>query len=209
MLSWTISRFERAASITQIVVVVAEEFLLHTSAKIIDPFDFNKVTKIVIGGETRQESVLRGLESLPISTGFVAIHDAARPLVSPTDIDRVVSVAQASRAAMIAARVTDTIKRVKGEYIIATLDRNGLYQAQTPQVFQYDLIMRAQQQYRVKDGESAVTDDASLLEMRGFKVLVVEPTSPNFKITNAEDLMLAEAVLAKEKDDWPSSRTRI
>jgi 2-C-methyl-D-erythritol 4-phosphate cytidylyltransferase len=209
MLSWTISKFERASSIAQIVVVVGEEYLLHTSEKIVDPFGFSKVIKIVIGGETRTESVLRGLESLPISTQFVAIHDAARPLVSVDDIDRVVCVAESSRAAILAAPVADTIKRVRGDYVIATLDRPGLYQAQTPQVFQYDLIMQAHRDHQEEEEGISVTDDASLIEKRGFKVQVVEPSTPNFKITTADDLFLAEAILAREKYDWPQSRTGI
>ncbi len=209
MLSWTISKFERAESITQIVVVVAEDYLLHTSAKIVDPYGFKKVTKIVIGGDTRQESVLHGLEALPISTQFVAIHDAARPLVSAVDIDRVVRVAQESRAAMLAVPVSDTIKRVRGDYVITTLDRSGLYLAQTPQVFQYDLIIQAHRDCAAQGSSEPVTDDASLIEKRGFKVQIVEPATSNFKITNASDLFLAEALLAQENYDWPESRTGI
>ena len=191
LLSRTISRFEAAESITQIVVVVAEEHLLYATQKIVDPHGFPKVSKIVPGGATRQESVRRGLASLPLATDFVAIHDGARPLVSPADIDAVVKTAQAERAAMLAIPTTDTIKRVADGFVLATLDRRVLYRAQTPQVFQYDLIKDAHDEAATK-GEDVATDDAALLEAKGFKVKVVEPTSPNPKITTQGDMKLAE-----------------
>ena len=196
MLTWTITRFEQAASIDQIVVVVAEEHLLYASQKVMDPFGFRKVQKIVIGGETRRESVARGLKSLPLSTTLVAIHDGARPLVSPVDIDRVVKAAATERAAMLAIPATDAIKRVKERYILGTLDRDSIYQAQTPQVFQYDIIMEA---HRAADEYIAVSDDSSLVEARGFKVRVVEPTSPNLKVTTIDDFLIAEMFLKREQ----------
>lgn len=195
LLSWTVSRFERASSIDGIVVVVSDEHLLFTSQKVIDPYAFTKVQKIVVGGETRQESVLRGLKSLPISTKLVAIHDGARPLTRPSDIDRVVQTAKGERAAMLAIPATDTVKRVRDGYILGTLERDSLYLAQTPQVFDYDLILEAHQSAR--DGQSA-SDDAALIESRGFKVRVVEPTGPNLKVTTVDDLAIVEALVRKE-----------
>jgi len=195
MLSWTIGSFEKAASIHEIVVVVAEEYLLHTTQKVVDPFNFMKVNKVVPGGESRARSVLNGLKALPAATDFVAIHDGARPLISPKDIDRVVEVAVKEKAAILAANVADTVKRVKDSFILSTLERDSLCLAQTPQVFQYDLIMQAHLDYADKSGDDTVTDDASLVEKRGFKVRTVEPTSPNFKVTTAADLLLAEAIL--------------
>lgn len=195
LLSWTISRFEHAASIDAIVVVVAEEHLLYTSQKVVDPFGYSKVQKIVVGGDTRQQSVLRGLKSLPISTRLVAIHDGARPLTTPTDIDRVVHMARSERAAMLAIPATDTVKRVRDGYILGTLERDSLYLAQTPQVFDFDLILEAHQS---ADADLAVSDDASLVEARGFKVRVVEPSAPNLKVTSADDLVLVEALLKQE-----------
>jgi 2-C-methyl-D-erythritol 4-phosphate cytidylyltransferase len=198
LLAWTISRFEAASSISQIVVVVAEEHLLYTSQHVVDPYGFSKVFKIVIGGETRQESVLRGLNSLPISTQYVAIHDGARPLVTPGDIDRVVATAISDRAAMLAAPATDTVKRVRDQFVIGTLERDSLYLAQTPQVFQYDLIIEA---HRANPPDNKVTDDASLIEARGFKVKVVEPRRPNPKVTTAEDLAYVDMLLKREDHD--------
>jgi 2-C-methyl-D-erythritol 4-phosphate cytidylyltransferase len=196
LLAWAISRFEEAESIDDIEVVVAEEYLLYASEKIVNPYGFRKVSRIVPGGATRQESVLKGLERLPISTGLVAIHDGARPLTSPADIDRVVTLASREHAAILAAPVTDTVKRVEQGYVMTTLDRQVLYHAQTPQVFQYDLIIEA---HRQQAGKADVfTDDASLIESRGFKVRAVEPTSVNLKVTTPHDMVLAEAILRQE-----------
>ena len=197
LLAWTISRFEAAESIDRIVLVVAEEHLLFAGKNVVDPYNFLKVRKIVKGGERRQESVRLGLQALPVSTKLVAIHDGARPLVGPDDIDRAVALAAKERAAMLAVPATDTMKRVREGYVIGTLDRETMYCAQTPQVFQYDLIFEAHRQYADKD----VTDDAELVEKNGFKVAVIEPLLPNPKITTQHDMTFADALLAGENDE--------
>ncbi|MBU0982596.1 MAG: 2-C-methyl-D-erythritol 4-phosphate cytidylyltransferase [candidate division Zixibacteria bacterium] len=196
LLAWTISRFEAARLIDEIVLVVAEDYLLFVSERVVDPFGFRKVTKIVPGGDTRQESVRLGLERMPISTALVAIHDGARPLVTPADIDRVIEVAATDRAALLVQSVTDTVKRVEQGFVLATLDRKVLCQAQTPQVFQYDLIRKAHEDAR-ESGESA-TDDTALIERRGFKVRAVESSSINLKVTTPEDLLIARAFIEGE-----------
>ncbi|MEW6412351.1 MAG: 2-C-methyl-D-erythritol 4-phosphate cytidylyltransferase [Candidatus Zixiibacteriota bacterium] len=201
MLSWCVDSFEKAGSIDNIIVVVAEEYLLYTSEKIIDPYGFHKVTKIVPGGVSRRESVYNGLKALPLSTDFVAIHDGARPLVLAEDINRVVKVAAQERAAILATKAADTVKRVRDSYIISTLERDSLFMAQTPQVFQYDLIVQAHRECHEKGGDESITDDASLVEKRGFKVKAVEPSAPNFKVTTSDDLVLAEAVLKGRVND--------
>lgn len=197
MLAWTLERFERATSIESIVLVVAEDQLLYAGEKVVDPYGFHKVTRIVPGGEVRRESVLKGLERLPLSTQLVAIHDGARPLVQPADIDAVVATAASERAAMLAAKVTDTVKRVKEGYIMGTLERDSLYLAQTPQVFQYDIIMKAHREAAANGLD--VTDDAALVEKSGFKVKIVEPTRPNLKVTCRDDLIAAEAYLKESE----------
>jgi len=198
LLSWTISRFEEASTIDKIVVVTAEENLLYTNNMVINPYGFKKVEKVVIGGEKRPQSVLNGLKSLPLSTELVAVHDGARPLVQPADIDRVVELAMKDKAAMLAAPATDTIKRVKDGFVISTVERQALYYAQTPQVFQYDLIMAAYEKYA---GDNEVTDDAMLVEKMGFKVRIVEPHSVNVKVTTPDDLQIVQAFLEKENHE--------
>lgn len=200
MLAETVSRFELASSIDQVVVVVSEDQLLYTSERVIEPYDFNKVLKIVVGGSTRFESVWNGIKSLPLSTGMVAIHDGARPLVLPSDIDKVVEIARQERAAMLAAPVTDTVKRVQDGFILATLDRSLLHLAQTPQVFQYDLFKAACEKAIAEGNAESYTDDAALCEASGFKVKVVAPTGPNFKVATQDDLELVRMII-RERDN--------
>ncbi|UCD16232.1 MAG: 2-C-methyl-D-erythritol 4-phosphate cytidylyltransferase [Candidatus Zixiibacteriota bacterium] len=194
LLSWTIQQFQQATLVDEIVPVVAEEFLLFANEQVVNPYSFTKVREIVRGGDTREESAFNGLKSLPISCGYVAIHDGARPIVDPVDIDRVIETAQRDRAAVLARPATDTVKRVEGDYILATLDRSKIYLAETPQVFQYDLIMSAHSKFK---GSISVTDDAAMVEQLGFKVRTVIPERPNIKVTTEDDLKLVRGILAE------------
>ncbi len=199
LLSWTIEKFELASSIDKIAVVVAADYQLETSQKIIDPFGFNKVAKIVSGGLSRQESVSKGLEALPESTRVVAIHDGVRALVSPDDIDKVVKLALAEKAAMLALPATDTVKKVKNHSVVETLDRSQIWLAQTPQAFEYQLILEAHRKFAENPKGTIVTDDASLVEALGVGVKVVKSSSMNLKVTTTADLKYVEIVLgAKE-----------
>ena len=199
LLSWTIEKFELASSVDKIAVVVAADYQLETTRNIIDPYGFHKVVKVLDGGQSRQESVLKGLEALPESTKVVAIHDGVRALVSPDDIDKVVSLASTERAAMLALPAADTVKKVKNHSIVETLDRNQIWLAQTPQAFEYELILDAHRKFAENPKGTIATDDASLVEALGVGVKVVEPSSMNLKVTTAEDLKYVEIVLgAKE-----------
>jgi 2-C-methyl-D-erythritol 4-phosphate cytidylyltransferase len=192
LLAWTLTRFEKAASIDEIALVVAEEYMLYVNEKIANEYRFSKLTRIIKGGTTRRESVYNGLKSLPISTGCVAIHDGARPLVGGDDIDRVVETAHKDRAAILARPISETVKRVESDFIISTLDRTKLYLAETPQVFQYDLILSAHEKTALSVN---ATDDAYLVESLGFKVKTVIPRRSNVKVTTEEDLKVAETLL--------------
>jgi 2-C-methyl-D-erythritol 4-phosphate cytidylyltransferase len=194
LLSWTIEQFEKASSINEIFLVVAEEYLLYAGEKIIKPYSYKKLTRIVKGGANRRESVKNGLNSLPLSTGFVAVHDGARPVIHYEDINRVVATAQIEKAAILARPVSDTIKRAEAEFVISTVDRSKLYRAETPQVFQYDLLKSAHENYSA-EGETEITDDASLVEALGFKVKMVISEQPNIKVTTEMDLKIAETIL--------------
>jgi len=198
LLYWTAMQFEKARLIDEIVLVVAEDFMLYTNEKVLGSFPFKKLKRIVKGDTTRRESVYNGLKSLPLSTGFVAIHDGARPIVDTTDIDRAVEVARNERAAILARPIADTVKRVEAEFIITSLDRSKLFQAETPQVFQYDLIMSAHKKY---DSGREVTDDASLVEQLGFKVKTVIPEKVNLKVTTEEDLRLAGLIIGEREHE--------
>lgn len=150
--------------------------------------------QIVEGGATRSESVANALKKVKEEAEFVAIHDAARPCVTPDLIDAVFQAAQHHGAAILAVPVTDTLKKVARDHRIeSTLDREGLWQAQTPQVFRKDWLLAAYAQRDRIRGE--ITDDAQLLEASGYTVHVVEGAPTNIKITTRTDLLLAEAIL--------------
>ncbi len=199
VMSWTIGRFEAATTIDQIVIVAAEDYLLHVNNTVVEPYGFSKVLKIVPGGATRTESVRQGLEAMPAAISYVAIHDAVRPLVSAGDIDAVVREAQTHRAAVLGRPVAETVKRAREGIVLATLDRANLFIAETPQAFQYDLILEA---YR-KGMESGVnaTDDAALVEMLGFMVRLVESSGPNPKLTTGADMEFVKMILEGEHHD--------
>jgi 2-C-methyl-D-erythritol 4-phosphate cytidylyltransferase len=199
ILSWTVSRFEKASTIDEIVIVAAEDYLLHVNNTVVDPYGFLKVTKIVPGGATRSESVWLGLQSLPESTSYVAVHDGVRPLVKNEDIDAVVREAQAHRAAVLGRPAMETVKRAQDGMILATLDRNRLYMAETPQAFQYDLIMEA---YRTGiESNANATDDAGMVEKLGFMVRLVLSTGPNPKLTTSADSDFIQMFLEKESNE--------
>lgn len=199
LLSWTVSRFEAATTIDDIVIVCAEEYLLHVNNSVVNPYEFKKVSKIVPGGQNRTESVSRGLKALPLTTAYVAIHDGVRPMVTPSDIDLVVLEARNNRAAILGHPVSDTLKRVREQMIIATVERANLFQAETPQVFQFDLIKEA---YNKAATEGRVaTDDASLLEAVGFMVKLIPSTGNNPKMTTTDDLEFIRYYFERESGE--------
>lgn len=195
LMAWTIDRFERAGTIDEIVIVTAEDYLLYVNNQVVNPNGFKKVVKIVPGGENRTESVYKGLVSLPLSTGYVAVHDAVRPLVKPSDIDLVVLEARANRAAILGRPVAETVKRVRDDMIMATVDRQNLFLAETPQVFQYDLLREAYQK-GIAD-KRPMTDDAAMVEAYGFKVKLVTSTGPNPKLTTIDDFDFIRMMLER------------
>jgi 2-C-methyl-D-erythritol 4-phosphate cytidylyltransferase len=150
--------------------------------------------RVVAGGARRQDSVRLGLAAVPPDAGIVAVHDAARPFIAAETIVTAVAEAAKSGACLVAVPARDTIKRVKDGRIVETLDRSALWLAQTPQCFRLGLLRTAHAAAE-KDGWD-VTDDCALLERLGHAVAVVRGDAWNFKITEPEDLVAAEAFLA-------------
>lgn len=150
----------------------------------------------VLGGATRQESVRNGLRALANGLGpeHVLIHDGARPFVSPALIDRVIGALDAADGAVPALAVTDTIKRVDGGRVVETVARGGLYRAQTPQGFRFQALLAAHDRAAEYGGKS-YTDDASIAEAAGLRVVTVAGAESNIKITHDEDLARAAAWL--------------
>lgn len=158
------------------------------------PLEFPEGVTVVEGGAERMDSVRRGLEAVPEAADVVLIHDAARPLVTRAVVDRVLTAAAGGVGAIAAVPVADTLKRVGEEGVIEeTVDRAGLWRAQTPQGFPRTLILEA---HRAAAGAGgAATDDAALVERRGGRVVVVEGDARNLKVTRPEDLSLARLLL--------------
>lgn len=152
----------------------------------------------VAGGAERQDSVAAGLAALPPEAEWVAVHDAARCLVRPADVERVVAAARESGAALLAVPVRDTIKRVRGGAVVETPPRAECWAAQTPQVFRTELLREALA--KAAAAGFRATDDASLVERLGVPVRVVEGDPGNVKITTPADLRAAEARLAEPAD---------
>ncbi len=150
--------------------------------------------KLAFGGPERFDSVANALGRVSAGIEFVAIHDAVRPCVTTEQIDAVFAAARQHGAAILATRLADTLKRVEGQFVRETPAREGLWLAQTPQVFRRDVLETAYG----RRGElgTAITDDAQLVEALGLRVAVVEGSSTNIKITTRDDLALAAAILA-------------
>lgn len=191
LIEHTLARFETAARVTQMILVVAAEYVATVSAKLLP--QFSKLARVVAGGERRQDSVRLALETLTAADDdLVIVHCGARPFIRPALIDRCIEIAAECGACIVARPVHDTVKRVRtGETIAETVDRSTLWLAQTPQAFRYETLLRALQAAE-RDGVTG-TDEAALVERLGCPVRVIVGDSWNLKITTPEDLAIAEA----------------
>ncbi|MCO5225203.1 MAG: 2-C-methyl-D-erythritol 4-phosphate cytidylyltransferase [Thermomicrobiales bacterium] len=197
VLAWTLDAFEHATSVTEIVLVVGEHTMVPIS-ELLALRSWTKVRQIVLGGDTRQQSTANGVRAAREDAEIVLVHDAARPLVNSDQIDATVSAAAKSGGAILAAQVTDTIKRCIEGQIVETIDRSTLWQAQTPQVFNMKLM--AEMIALAQSGDVLMTDEASLAEHLGYPVTIVPSDSTNLKITHPHDVLVAEAILRARKE---------
>jgi 2-C-methyl-D-erythritol 4-phosphate cytidylyltransferase len=155
--------------------------------------------KVFIGGATRFETVNKAIQLLKDDIELVAIHDAARCCVTAKWVDDVIKAAAKTGAAILACPVTATLKEVKDGIIVKNVDRKGLYEAQTPQVFETKLLKQSREKVPKADTEK-ITDDSQLVEALGHKVSIVETDSSNIKITYPADAAIAEAILKTRPD---------
>lgn len=191
----TLKAFEQCDDIQEIIVVLSPQEtagFLSLAGK----YGLQKVARVVAGGATRAESVRRGLNAvLPVTAEIVAVHDGVRPFVTPEEITQVVRAAQEHEAAILVAPVSDTIKRVAHGRVVGSANRTELRRALTPQCFRYSLLLRAYDQADVNDPE--VTDESVLVERLGVRVAAIEGNTTNIKITQPQDLVIGEALLAR------------
>ena len=194
MIARTVRAFQECDAIREIVVVTREDLILPIS-KLCS--GCAKVTAVVAGGKSRQESVKLGMNTLSEKVKLVAVHDGARPMVTWQLIDRAVRAGNSYGAAAPAIPVKDTIKVVTGGVVKETPDRSGLYAVQTPQVFDFDLLRAALKKAEEEDAQ--ITDDCSAVERMGMSVKIVEGDERNLKVTTPMDLKIAQMLLEEMK----------
>lgn len=183
------------------IIVVVNALNQKDIVNKIRQYAITKVRQIVLGGKERQDSVRNGLKAMDSSTDLVLIHDAVRPFISREGISSVIKEAQNCGAAILGVPVAATIKEVHSSKFMVhskfkvkkTLNRENLWEIQTPQVFRKDLILEAYKRF----GDREVTDDAALVEKLGAKVKLVRGSYFNLKITTPEDLVIAEAIVKR------------
>ncbi|MDI3258088.1 MAG: 2-C-methyl-D-erythritol 4-phosphate cytidylyltransferase [Kyrpidia sp.] len=186
-----VERLSRIPAVRRIIVVAADEDIPLTR-KLLDEHRITTPTAITAGGRERQDSVYRGILAAEGSP-WILVHDGARPLVQPSDVQRLIDEVRSTRAAILATPVRDTVKWVEDGRAEKTLPREKLWLSQTPQAFSGDLLRAAHE--RARADHWSATDDASLVERLGIPVHIVPGSPFNLKITTPEDLTLAEALL--------------
>jgi 2-C-methyl-D-erythritol 4-phosphate cytidylyltransferase len=196
MLTWTIDRFEANTVVDRITLVVTpgdEERV----AKLVEGEGFKKVCGIVAGGETRQQSVLSGLEALDESSERVLVHDAARPCLSPALLERIFDALGDNAAVVPALAAVDTLVHVDDGHLDAILDRVNISSVQTPQAFRTELLLRV---HRWADARGLTSnDEGSLVLAMGERVRTIPGERANIKITYEEDIRIAEAILSLQR----------
>lgn len=196
VLAWSLDAMERARSVRDVVIVYGE----HTEQDIrtlVGDGSWPKVRTLVPGGSQRQHSMVNGVRAAADDLEVVLVHDAARPLVDPVEIDACALAARESGVAILAAPISDTVKRVQDHRVIETIDRSTLWGAQTPQGMRRDLMLALCETAMADHIE--FTDEASLAEALGHPVQIVPGNRLNLKITLPVDLLIVDALLRQRE----------
>ena len=195
----TLRVFQEVEAVGSIIVVVPQDDCTRAE-ELVRSYDLSKVYRVIAGGRKRWDSVRLGLEALPDEVELVLVHDGVRPFVPVAVINNCLQEAEKSGAAMAAIPVKDTLKSVSSQKVVEkTVNRAGVWQAQTPQAATKALLKKAYALAAAQNDFSA-TDEAGLLELLGHSVKVVEGSEKNIKITRPEDLILAKAILMERKE---------
>ena len=195
---FTMQPFINSDLINEIILVISDVDYnqFHEDIKLLR---LSKAIKVVVGGETRQKSVYNGLQEVDKSSDLICVHDAVRPFVNESLINKALNIINDHDGVIIALPSTDTIKRVVNDQILETIPRNTIWRAQTPQIFFKDPLVEALQFAQSEKINS--TDEASLLERIGYQVGFVEGSPFNIKITTSQDWIFAEAIYNYLKND--------
>lgn len=199
ILAKTLAAFDTHPDVAEICLVIPSADMDFCRERILAPGDFSSRTRLVPGGERRQDSVVNGLAAISARQGIVLVHDGVRPFVTQQLISACISGAAKSGACIAAIPASDTIKQgTQDGRIAATLSRDALWLAQTPQAFDLELLRKANA-YAEKTGFLG-TDDASLVEHLGHPVAIVSGLSYNIKITTPDDLLFARGIIHAQKN---------
>lgn len=194
ILAHTLDQFETCPLIRSTLLVVGQEDMGYSLKEIVEKYEYKKIVQIIPGGKRRQDSVKNGIDALAKDVEIVVIHDGVRPFVTKAMIEDSIHSAERFGAVVLAMPVKETIKMAHPNgTVLKTLDREALWQIQTPQTFQAKLIKEAYSK-ATEDGFTG-TDDASLVERLGVKVHILPGSYTNIKITTPEDLILADLFL--------------
>jgi 2-C-methyl-D-erythritol 4-phosphate cytidylyltransferase len=186
---------EASSAIHGVILAVPQTEREYCLDQVVVPHGFKKVSKIVAGGEHRQDSVRHALAEVDRETEIVLVHDAVRPFLTERMVREVIEQAAKHGAAIVAIPVRDTVKQVGADGAIErTVDRRHLWLAQTPQAFRRDWLEEAHRKAQLEAIQA--TDDAHLVELLGRRVALVEGSGENIKVTRPEDMIIAEAILA-------------
>lgn len=193
VLAHTIARFHDFEEIEEIIIVAAGEEISFCNRQVVEPFKFHKVRHVVAGGPSRQDSVYNGIAQVSPDSTHIIIHDGARPFISTRDIRTFLDTLSGEEGVILGVPEKNTLKRVKGDYVEATLQREGVWEVQTPQGFKKELLEAA---YRnLSSRLSEFTDDAAIAERANVRVRMVQGSYLNIKITTREDWLLGEKIL--------------
>lgn len=192
IIAYTLDVFEQCPLVDSVILVVNENYLDNFKT-IVSHYGFKKVVHVVPGGQTRQASVTNGLKVLDQETDLVVIHDGARPFVLPEKVSEAVVTAQKENAVIVGVPTKATIKQIdtQNSLVFKTLNRRELWEAQTPQVFKRELLVKAYEQA----GDPLATDDSILVEESGQPVKMIMGDYKNIKITTEDDLLLAHVLV--------------
>jgi len=193
-LAHTLCAFQSTGLVDEIIVVARAEKFEHVG-ELCRQHGIEKATKVMAGGPTRLESVMSGVLAASKKARIIAIHDGARPCVDSGVIERAISSASQHHAVAPAVPVSSTLKRAENGNVLETVDRDGLFEIQTPQVFTAEVIKAALTNAINKAAD--VTDDCMAAELIGAKVRITEGSRSNIKLTTSEDIAIAEAILMK------------
>jgi 2-C-methyl-D-erythritol 4-phosphate cytidylyltransferase len=196
ILIYTIRKFDACRLVDNVIVAAPRESVEEIRA-LVQAAGFSKPISVIQGGDRRQDSVATALGHLSPDVTVVAVHDAVRPFVSVEEIEAVIQKAAKDGAAILAVPIVDTVKQVEKDVIDATLAREHLVLAQTPQAFRVEILREAFE--RAKKDEYYGTDESSLVERMGRSVSIVRGSERNIKITRPTDLVLARVLLEEEQ----------